>query len=97
MSASVFFPTRDVRYEHSRAHNVLESRSQTMQSTLDVPQTLNALRVSITDADNLTVITKCRSSRNVDASADTDGAGITNDRFPFCSGRYLLTFSHDHA
>src|SRR5260370_31565966 len=97
MSASVFFPARDICNEHSRAHDVLESRAQAMQHTLDVLQTLNGLGVSITDADNLTVITKCRSSGNVDASPDTDGAGITDNRFPFCARGYLLTFSLDHA
>ncbi len=67
MGASVFFPTREVGYEHPRAHDVLEPRAQTMQRTLDILQTLNGLRVSIADADNFTIITKCRRSGDVDA------------------------------
>src|SRR5258705_11103874 len=58
MGAPVFFPKRNVGYEHPRAHNVLETGSQTMQSTLDILQTLHALRVSIAYADKLTIITK---------------------------------------
>src|SRR5882762_1673138 len=95
MSATIFFPTRNVRYEHPRAHDVFESRVQTLQSTLDILQTLHGLRVSIIDADNLTVITKCRRSGNVDTFADADGAGIADDRFPFCAGRNSMAFSHD--
>src|SRR5882762_7011571 len=94
MSATIFFPTRNVRYEHPRAHDVFESRVQTLQSTLNILQTLNGLRVSIIDADNLTVITKCRRSGDVDAFADADGAGITDDRLPFCAGRDSLSFVH---
>src|SRR6266436_8741250 len=95
MSATIFFPTRDVSYEHPRAHDVFESRVQTLQSTLNILQTLNGLRVSIIDADNLTVIAKCRRSGDVDAFADADGAGIADDRLPLGAGRNSMTFSHD--
>src|SRR5258706_15785540 len=97
MSATIFFPTRDVLYEHPRAHDVFESRVQALQNTLNILQTLNGLRVSIIDADNLTVITKCRRSRNVDMFADADGTRIADDRLPLGAGRDSLSFSYYHA
>ena len=74
MGTPVFFPKRDVRYEHPRAHDVLSSRPQAMQSTLDIFQTLDALRISIADPDNLTIITKSRCAGNIDTVANANGA-----------------------
>lgn len=65
--------------EHSRPHNVLQSGSQAIQRALDIPQTLNTLQVSIVDANNFTVIAKRRGSRDVDAIADADCAGVADD------------------
>jgi len=58
---------------------VLQSGSQAIQRALDVLQTLNALRVGIADANNLTVITKRRRSRDVDAIAGADCARVADD------------------
>src|SRR5258706_1213560 len=96
MSATIFFPTRDICHEHPSAHDVFESRVQTLQTTLNILKTLNGLRVSIIDADNLTVITKGRRSGDVDTFADADGAGIADDRLPLGAGSNLLSFNHSH-
>src|SRR5713101_3579791 len=94
MGAPVFFPTRNVRDIHPRTHDMFKSRAQAIQRGLDVLQGLRRLSVSIADANNLTVSTKCRGSCYVNAIADAHRARIANYRLPLCTRRDSLPFGH---
>ena len=73
---------------------MLQTGAQALQSPLDILKDLHGLGVSIADADNLTVIRKCRGSRDVDPIAYADCARITDDWLPLCAGRNSLSFVH---
>src|SRR5262249_5797082 len=92
--ASVFFPARNVGHEHSRSHNMFQTCPQTLQSCLDVSETLLCLFVSVADADNLSIGTQGSGAGYVNSILDFDGARVTDDRFPFRAGRDTLSFVH---
>ena len=94
MRAPVFFPTRNVSNEHTRAHYMFKSRPKTLQCTLNIPQAVFRLFVCVIKSDDLAVCAGGRGARDVNAVADFDGARITDDRLPLGAGRDALSLSH---
>src|SRR5262249_45612020 len=52
VSAPELLPTRDVRDEHPRPHDVFQTRSQSGERAFDVAYYLNRLRLSVPEPDD---------------------------------------------
>src|SRR5438309_9442595 len=94
MRATIFFPARNISHKHSGAHDVLEARAKSLQSSFDIPKTLLRLLVRVIAANDFAIITERGRSRYVDSISDFHCARVTNDRFPLRAGRDSFTVSH---
>src|SRR5262245_24221197 len=89
--ASNGFPVAgDVHHVHARPNHIAELGAGVLKRRLDVLHRLTRLRGSVIVTDNLAVRAGCRRPRHVDVRAESNGAGVADDRLPRGAGRDML-------
>jgi hypothetical protein len=94
VSAAILFPSRDVRDEHPRPHNVFQTRSQSGERAFDIANYLNCLSVSVSDGDDLAAFIGRGRPSDENQIADAERPRITDYRLPFRARRIILLFYH---
>jgi len=84
------FPFRNVGHKNPRPHHILQRRPSFPQRSLNIPNRLHRLRVSIAHTHNLPVRSSRRSPRNRDHVPDFHRPGVPHNRFPSRSARNIL-------
>src|SRR5580658_4067290 len=75
-------PLANIGEKDTSANHILQLRACLVQSSLNIPQDLNALDVEIAQANNLSMLIEGGSPRDVDIGPDAYGSRIADHRFP---------------